>query len=134
VQLSDGSELMLYRMRLSGGAASPFSAGTYLPASGAPRPVAWKDVRLTPRSTWTSPRSKAAYPAAWSLAVAPLALELTITPLVSDQELVTSQSTGVTYWEGACRVDGTKGGRPIDGRAYVEMTGYAGRDVPGFSP
>ena len=42
-----------------------------------------------------------------------------------------ASSTGVTYWEGACRVEGTRGGRPIAGRAYVEMTGYAGRDVPG---
>ena len=125
---------MLYRMRLSGGAASPFSAGTFLPASGPPRPVAWKDVRLTPRTTWTSPKSKAAYPAVWSLAVAPLGLDVTISPLVADQELVTAQSTQVTYWEGACGVEGTRDGRPIAGRAYVEMTGYAGRDVPGFSP
>ncbi len=38
----------------------------------------------------------------------------------------------MTYWEGACRVEGKRNGRPITGRAYVEMTGYAGRDVPGF--
>jgi len=134
LQLSDGSELMLYRMRLSGGTASPFSAGTFLPASGPPRPIAWKDVVLQPRTTWTSPKSKAAYPAVWSLAVAPLSLDVTISPLLADQELVTAQSTQVTYWEGACRVEGTRDGRPIAGRAYVEMTGYAGRDVPGFSP
>lgn len=134
LQLSDGSELMLYRMRLSGGAASPFSAGTFVPASGPPQPIAWKDVRLAPKTTWASPKSEAVYPAVWSLAVAPVALDVTITPLLSDQELVTAQSTGVTYWEGACRVEGNRSGRLIGGRAYVEMTGYAGRDVPGFSP
>lgn len=133
LQLSDGSELMLYRMRLQGGKASPFSAGTFVPASGPPRPIAWGDVTLAPRSTWTSPRSKAAYPAAWSLAVRSLGLEATLTPLLADQELVTAKSTGVTYWEGACRVEGKRNGRPIGGRAYVEMTGYAGRDVPGFA-
>jgi predicted secreted hydrolase len=62
-----------------------------------------------------------------------LGLETTITPLVADQELATEKSTGVTYWEGACRLEGTRDGRPIGGRAYVEMTGYAGRDVPGFA-
>jgi len=134
LQLSDGSELMLYRMRLSGGTASPFSAGTFIPASGPPRAVAWRDVALAPRTRWTSPKTKAVYPAEWSLAVAPLSLEVTVTPLVADQELVTAKSTRVTYWEGACRVEGTRGGRPIGGRAYVEMTGYAGRDVPGFAP
>ena len=132
LQLSDGSELMLYRMRTAAG-ASPFSAGTFVPKTGAPTPISWKDVRLEPRTRWTSPHSKATYPAVWSLAVAPLSLDVTITPLLADQELSTAESTGVTYWEGACRVEGQRAGRPVGGRAYVEMTGYAGRDVPGFS-
>jgi len=133
LQLSDGSELMLYRMRLKGGEASPYSAGTYVPAAGPPRAIPWNDVVLTPRTTWTSPRSRAAYPAVWSLAVRSLDLDVRVTPFVADQELATEKSTGVTYWEGACRVEGTKSGRAISGRAYVEMTGYAGRDVPGFA-
>ncbi len=133
LQLSDGSDLMLYRIRLEGG-ASPFSAGTFVPANGGgpPRAIAWSDVTLTPLTSWTSRRSKAVYPARWSLAVRSLDLTTTVTPLVADQELVTDKSTGVTYWEGACRVEGKKDGRPIGGRAYVEMTGYAGRDVPGL--
>ena len=130
--LEDGSELMLYRMRQTDGRASPFSAGTFVPASGAPRAIAWKDVRLAAKTTWTSPRSKAVYPAVWELSVASVGLEVEITPLLADQELVTMASTRVTYWEGACRVAGRKDGKPIAGRAYVEMTGYAGRDVPGL--
>ena len=133
LNLSDGSDLMLYRMRLASGAASPFSTGVFVPASGAPQPIAWSDVALSPKTTWTSPRSKAAYPAVWSLAVRSLSLEATITPLVADQELSTEKSTGVRYWEGTCRAEGTRGGRAVAGRAYVEMTGYAGKDVPGFS-
>jgi predicted secreted hydrolase len=132
--LDDGSELMLYRMRRAdaSGSASPFSAGTFVPASGDPRPLNWKDVRLAPKTRWTSPRSKATYPAVWELAIPPLGLDVTITPLLADQELVTTESTNVTYWEGACKVDGTIRGRPAGGRAYVEMTGYAGPDVPGL--
>jgi predicted secreted hydrolase len=134
LQLDDGSELMLYRMRLQGGNASPFSAGTFVPVGrDAPLPIAWSDVRLEAKSTWTSPRSKATYPAVWSLSVASIGLEATIRPLLDDQELATTRSTGVTYWEGACRVEGKMSGRAIGGRAYVEMTGYAGRDVPGFA-
>ena len=133
LMLDDGSELMLYRMRKADGTASPFSAGTFVPAAGAPRTVSWNDVRLSPKTRWTSPRTGAVYPAVWELAVAPLGLEVTLTPLLADQELVTSASTQVTYWEGACRVSGTSRGRPIAGRAYVEMTGYAGPDVPGLN-
>jgi len=70
--------------------------------------------------------------AAWSVAVRSLGLDVTVTPLLADQELLTAKSTGVTYWEGACAVDGRREGRPVGGRAYVEMTGYAGRDVPGL--
>jgi predicted secreted hydrolase len=47
----------------------------------------------------------------------------TLLPLLPNQELQTGRSTGITYWEGACRVlDAT--GREI-GDAYVELTGYA---------
>src|SRR5262249_52214064 len=41
LQLDDRSELMLYRMRLKDGTASPFSAGTFVPASGPPKPILW---------------------------------------------------------------------------------------------
>jgi predicted secreted hydrolase len=38
----------------------------------------------------------------------------------------TSASTGVTYWEGSVSAKGTKGGSPIAGQGYVELTGYVG--------
>jgi predicted secreted hydrolase len=133
VQLSDGSELMLYRLRGADGGATPFSAGTFVPASGSPQPLRWSDVRLEETGRWTSPRTGARYPAGWRIAVPSLALSLDIAPLLPDQELVTEKSTGVTYWEGACRAAGSRAGRPVSGKAYAELTGYAGRDVPGFT-
>lgn len=133
LQLDDASELMLYRMRKPDGSATPFSSGTFVPPRGAAVPVAWRDVSLTESARWTSPRSRARYPAAWRITVAPLAIHVTVEPLVADQELDTSASTGVTYWEGACRVRGTHAGRPVSGKAYVELTGYGGRDVPGLA-
>ena len=133
LQLDDGSDLMLYRIRGLGGAATPFSSGTFVPAAGEPRAIPWKDVNLDVSASWKSPHSGARYPARWKLGVASLGLAVTITPLLADQELVTERSTGVTYWEGACRVEGTRQGRPLAGRAYAELTGYAGKDVPGFA-
>ena len=100
--------------------------------AGEPRTIAWRDVTLEETAFWKSPRSGARYPGKWRLAVASLGLDVAVEPLLADQELVTEQSTGVTYWEGACRVRGTRGGRPAAGRAYAELTGYARRDVPGF--
>jgi len=31
----------------------------------------------------------------------------------------------LAYWEGAVAVEGTRGGRPLRGEGYVELTGYA---------
>ena len=133
LQLSDGSDLMLYRMRGRDGRATAFSAGTFVSEKGDARPVAWRDVALGELSSWKSPRSGASYPSKWRIAVASLELDVTVEPLVPNQELVTEQSTGVIYWEGTCRVEGSRRGKPIGGRAYAELTGYARRDVPGFA-
>jgi predicted secreted hydrolase len=44
---------------------------------------------------------------------------------LKDQELITTQSTQVTYWEGSVRVTGTALGQKVTGSGYVELTGYA---------
>ena len=50
---------------------------------------------------------------------------------MAHQELVTTKSTGVTYWEGAVDVEGTWQGKPTGGHGYVELTGYAKPYRPG---
>jgi predicted secreted hydrolase len=44
---------------------------------------------------------------------------------MEDQELDTRQTTRVTYWEGQVEVTGSRAGKPVGGRGYVELTGYA---------
>ncbi len=111
LQLSDGSELMLYRMRTATGGLAVLGRDLHS-GLGRAAPDRLERRCSSSRSSWTSPRSKAVYPAVWSLAVASLGLDVTLTPLLADQELHTEQSTGVTYWEGACRVDGGRGRAP----------------------
>ena len=41
------------------------------------------------------------------------------------QELDTRATTGVIYWEGSQVVRATRGGTPLGGKGYVELTGYA---------
>ena len=77
------------------------------------------------RSIWKSPHSKAVYPSRWRLRVFPYSLDLTIIPNLADQEMQTSESTGVTYWEGSVSIRGTGDANPIKGQGYVELTGYA---------
>jgi predicted secreted hydrolase len=61
----------------------------------------------------------------WRVAVPAFGVEVTLQPLLRDQELVTAASTGVTYWEGAVAVNGRFNRTAIGGEGYVEMTGYA---------
>jgi predicted secreted hydrolase len=52
-------------------------------------------------------------------------ISLKIEPLFDDQELVTAKSTQIIYWEGAVEVKGVREGKPVRGKGYVELTGYA---------
>jgi len=120
LQLEDGTDLMLYRLRQRDGTSAPQSAGSLLAADGATARLDADDFVLTPLASWTSPRG-GVYPSRWRLEVPGLGLSLEIEPLLVDQELPLS----VRYWEGAVAVRGTAAGRPLAGRGYVELTGYA---------
>lgn len=61
----------------------------------------------------------------WAVKVSTAWLALKVVPEFENQELNTKRSTGVTYWEGACKVSGTSNSENITGQGYVEMTGYA---------
>jgi predicted secreted hydrolase len=49
------------------------------------------------------------------------ALELSVRPILADQEMRVS----FPYWEGAVTLEGTRQGRALQGRGFVELTGYA---------
>jgi predicted secreted hydrolase len=125
LQLSDQTEIMVYLLRKQGGELNSASSGTFIDKSGKPRHLTKDDFRIDILDSWKSPRSKAVYPARWRLMIFPLSLELTITPTLSDQEMQTQASTGVTYWEGSVSVNGSAGKQPLKGVGYVELTGYA---------
>ena len=127
IQLTDESELMLYRLRRRDGSSDPVSSGTVVSPDGQARHLSVTDIGIETSETWTSPESKATYPNTWHIAIPSLALSLDLVPLLAEQELRTSRSTQVTYWEGAVAVSGTKQGKPVQGVGYVELTGYAER-------
>ena len=126
LQLEDGRELMLYKLRLDDGAAGPFSSGTLVNRDGSTVHLHVSDFTLTPRRSWTSPQSKATYPVEWDVRVPKVDLTLSVVAAVDAQELRTRQSTNVTYWEGSVRVRGTSKGAAVSGVGYLEMTGYSG--------
>lgn len=125
LQLDDGRELMLYRIRRRDGSASPFSGGSIVAPDGTATPLSLADARLDVLDHWTSPGGTR-YPARWRLRVPTAGLDLDVRPVLPDQEL----NVTVRYWEGAVDVSGTSRGRPVRGRGYVELTGYGDAAAP----
>ena len=120
LQLSDGSELMFYNLRKLDGRQDEHSAGTWTGADGTSTHIDREDVEIEVTDTWDSPEG-GRYPSAWTLEFPDQGLLLEIRPVMADQELFTT----VRYWEGAVDVQGERHGSPIEGRGYVELTGYA---------
>jgi predicted secreted hydrolase len=126
IQLSDKTEIMLFLLRTEGGGVNPASSGSYIDASGALRHLDYSYFEIDVMDTWKSKKSDATYPSRWRVNIPLLGIELNLVSNLPDQEMRTAGSTGATYWEGSVSVKGSKGGSPVDGNGYVEMTGYAG--------
>ncbi len=122
-QFDDGTELMLYEMRLTNGKIDPISSGTFVRADGSVLRLTKADFEMEPTRSWKSQETKASYPIAWKIAVPREQLQFTIAPLLPNQELVLAP---IIYWEGAFDLEGTRAGQKIAGRGYLELTGYAG--------
>jgi predicted secreted hydrolase len=126
INLDDGSDLTLSLVRSADG-TYPLVYGTLVLPDGTARPVTRDEISVDALGSWTSATTGAKYPSGWRVRVAGAALDVTVTPTVRDQELDTRATTGVVYWEGSQRVTGTRSGRPVSGKGYVELTGYADR-------
>lgn len=125
IQLEDQWEVKTYILRDEAGEPSPFSRLIWISPDSrltylGPDEFTWRTVE-----EWESPSTGARYPVGVEIKAAhPVSGEtqtFVLTPKVSHQEFV-SQRSGITYWEGACRVtrpDGTE-----LGHAYLELTGY----------
>ena len=120
LQLSDGSDLMFYQLRTRDGRQDPMSAGTLTGPDGAATHLGADAITIDVEDVWESPAG-GEYPSAWTLRLPGRGLTLRISPVIADQELFTT----VRYWEGAVDVSGQRDGKPISGRGYVELTGYA---------
>lgn len=126
LQLSDNTEVMYYQIRTDDGSLEPNSLGSFIQEDGSVTVLELDDFEAEPLETWTSPTTGSVYPVKWQLRLPEQGLDLTITPLIPNQEL----NVSVVYWEGAVLVEGTRNGQPISGRGYVELTGYNGSRVP----
>jgi predicted secreted hydrolase len=126
LQLSDGREVMLYLLRHKDGAVDPASSGTLIDPGGGARHLKRSDFQIKATGSWTSPHSRAKYPAGWEITIPGAGYRLKLTPTLADQEIRAPAPAQVTYWEGEVKIVGENHGAPVTGVGYAELTGYAG--------
>ena len=120
MNLDDGSALVAFQIRSQQAGQPPVQTYAAIrDASGRVRVVPPAEVRFTPLRYWNSSRHRTAWPVAQRITIGPRVFETR--PLMDDQELDSSLTTGAVYWEGASEL--LEAGRPV-GRGYLEMTGY----------
>lgn len=123
IQLNDQSEMMLYLLRdASGNITSTYA--DYVGPDGQNLQIPSNALHFDVLDHWTSPTTGIVYPSGWHLAINDPHLQaaLTLQPELKNQELVVTQSTGNTYWEGAVSIQGQSGGQAVQGEGYVELT------------
>jgi predicted secreted hydrolase len=124
IQLENGADLMFYQIRHRDGKIDPYSSGTIISSNGKNELLTLKEVQIEVLENWKSQKSEANYPSKWRLKVPGRHIELVLSPTLKDQELITKESTRVTYWEGSVKVEGKYQNNPAKGMGYVELTGY----------
>jgi predicted secreted hydrolase len=126
LQLGDGWEVMLYLLRHQDGSVDPASSGTLIDPQGRTRHLNLADFTVKATGAWTSPHTRAKYPAGWEIMIPGAGYRLTLAPTLPDQEIRSQAPANVTYWEGQVKIQGDKNGVPVAGLGYAELTGYAG--------
>ncbi len=122
IKLDDKTELMFYQLRDKKGGKDPHSSGTLVLPDGQSRHILHHEFSITPKKFWTSPHTKATYPAGWTLTLPEG--KLNITPDFADQELYDLRSIAGSYWEGSVSITGKFKGKKVSGKGYVELVGY----------
>ncbi len=97
LQLSDGTELMYFRLWQADNREGASSSGTWVLADGATQALAQADVVITPLGNWRSPKNGATYPSGWRIQIKDRGVDVRASPRIPDQEMNLSSA----YWEGA---------------------------------
>jgi len=116
---------MFYCWRREDGSSDPHSSATFIDERGRATPLRLQDFSLSETDAWKSPATGAVYPLGWRIEVPQLQTVLEVAPALNAQEMITTSSTGIIYWEGSILVSGRARGRAVKGRGYMELTGYA---------
>ena len=127
IQLDDGTEVKVYRLRTREGESDPWSTICWIDSEDRTTRAYAKDFDWITGKRWKSQRTGNLYPTEVTIrAMHPgTGEEMTyhLRPLLDAQEFVGNRPDDA-YWEGACAV--FDGNNQRIGKAYLELVGYGG--------
>jgi predicted secreted hydrolase len=119
LQFDNHTELMMYLIRRPDGSYIA-EAGSFVTAEGETIAMTKADFDVEVIGTpWESERTGGVYPLGWRITAPAYGIDVSVSPVLPDQEMDTKASTGLVYWEGAVTASGSH-----KGVGYVELTNY----------
>jgi predicted secreted hydrolase len=133
IVFDDGRELllMLPRRRFTGAdphwKPPPESSGTLIARNGTAVHLDATDFSFEIRggTTWTSPDTGATYPALWRIGVPSAGIDVSLAPIIANQERTPLVTGGSPYWNGAVEVRDVPNDGALLGWGRAELAGYA---------
>lgn len=125
IVLNNDHEVMISIIRDCDGLMKETSSATLVYPDGVWRCFESADLDVQVEATWVSATTGARYPVCWKIAIMKIDLELRITSLLKEHELVSTTSTTINYWEGPVDVLSRMEEKEFAGHGHVEMVGYA---------
>lgn len=128
LQMEDGSDLILYRLRkISNGEIVKMEATT-LTADG--QTIVEKPTLFKRTGTWTDPMTRITFPSTFEISLPTSGYTLTVTPVFA-QQTIPVIGIGDAIWEGVVDASGkNKAGEEVKGRGYLELVGYRKPKTP----
>ncbi|GAB4451292.1 MAG: lipocalin-like domain-containing protein [Armatimonadaceae bacterium] len=122
IQMEDGSDMILYRIRdLETGNILKVE-GTVLTRDGdtiVDNPSAFRRTGV-----WTDPQTRITFPSTFDVKLPKTGYDLKVEPIFPEQTIPVF-GIGDAIWEGVVQVTGTdKNGNPVSGKGYLELVGY----------
>jgi geranylgeranyl pyrophosphate synthase/predicted secreted hydrolase len=121
LQFAEGGELSIYALFDLAKGESVGRFGRLVSPEGKVTP--FEEVEFEPVNRWRSTRSFNDYPTRFRVRVPELEVALELGAVFDDQEFITLISKPA-FWEGRVEARGTIGGRPVEGKGYVERSGF----------
>lgn len=121
LHLDDGRELFLLRTHRVGEVTASSVTGLLVQAGGNGTTLSDEDIELAPGGEWVNGPGDTRYPVSWTLRIPSENIEATMTSYAKHEQ---ATAWAQRVWAGAVRVRGAGNDRALQGRGFMQLSGY----------